>query len=286
MKQGLGIFEKLGDRMRSVAAMENLFWESAIPTGILGLDERIGGFRPGELIVLASEQPWLHMSLMQLFIESVAIKQQRPVAVIRNGQNLRDYCRSCFLSNDAVPWSWGMQPVSGGEPDWSKLQDIVDAPIYITQPPHSIGIDYLLKEADKLSGAVGQLGLVVIDGIDYINVWSQCDAGAGNPASSWAMISSALKQMATHLKCPIVVDTRIINRQPESGYLTHPGLRDLPYEGALSNSADLVLLLQDFSYLQNGMRARLETRFSRNGLLASAEFDYQSENNAWIELRH
>lgn len=284
MTKNLGIFEKLSDAMQRVAAMEILYWESVIPTGLSGIDQRIGGFRPADLIVVASEEPWMHASLTQIFVESVAVKQRLPVVVIRLGHDLSKYCEQTFKAKEAVQRAWGSKPGEQKEPDWSKLTALTEAPIYITQPLPSADIDYLFQEVEKLAESIGQLGLIVIEGIERLNIWAKATSSITNPGERWASVSANLKQLATYLKCPLVVDVRIDNQRPDDGHLTNPGLSDLPYEGALANCADLVLMLQDFSYLRVGTRASLETRFSRTGLVARTELDYLSETGRWIEV--
>lgn len=284
MTQNLGIFEKLSDTMQRVATMEIRFWESVIPTGLSGIDQRTGGFRSADLVILASEQPWLHASLTQVFVESVAVKQRLPVVVIRLGHDLRNYCEQAFKAKESVQWAWGTKLGENKEPDWPKLTALTEAPIYITQPLPGADIDYLFQEVEKFAESIGQLGLIVIEGIERLNIWAKATSSITNPGERWASVSANLKQLATYLKCPLVVDVRIDNQRPDDGHLTNPGLSDLPYEGALANCADLVLMLQDFSYLREGTRACLETRFSRTGLVARTELDYLSELGTWVEV--
>ncbi len=284
MTQNLGIFEKLSDTMQRVATMEIRFWESVIPTGLSGIDRKIGGFRSADLVILASEQSWMHASLTQVFVESVAVKQRLPVVVIRLGHDLRNYCEQVFKAKGAMQWAWGTKLGENKEPDWSRLTALTEARIYITQPLPGADIDYLFQEVEKLAESIGQLGLIVIEGIERLNIWAKATSSITNPGERWASVSANLKQLAAYLKCPLVVDVRIDNQRPDDGHLTNPGLSDLPYEGALANCADLVLMLQDFSYLREGTRACLETRFSRTGLVACTELDYLSELGTWVEV--
>ncbi len=86
MEQRFGIFERLDNVMKRTAIIEMLFWESTIPSGLNGFDTKVGGFRPGELVVLASEEGWLRPKLTQVFIESCAIRHNLPVVVVRLGK--------------------------------------------------------------------------------------------------------------------------------------------------------------------------------------------------------
>lgn len=264
MAQGTGIFEPINEAMKRLAAFEPLFWDSVLPSGLAGLDARMGGFRPGELIILASEENWAHDRLTKVFIESAAIKNKSPVAVVRLGHGIRDWCAPIFKSPQSEAWA--------------------QAPIYITEPRTGVAIQILVQEIEQLARAVGSLGLIVIDGIDHLNVWADSQFNAENPGASWAAVSSALKWLANNHQCPVIVETSIQNKQPENGHLSEPGLRDLAYEGALANSADLVLMLHDFVCTENGHTASLRSSYCRSGLGVWIDLCSTYETQTWQEI--
>ena len=284
MAQNFGIFERLDNVMKRTAIVEMLFWESTIPSGLNGFDTKVGGFRPGELVVLASEDGWLRPKLTQVFIESCAIRHNLPVVVVRLGYGSRDWCAQLFKSKGAVPWSWGINATSNTEPEWKCLEALLQAPIYVTEPIPGSGIEYLDKEIEKLADALGGLGLIIIDGIDYLNIWEDTQFNTRNPGASWSVVSSKLKWMAINRKCPVIIDTKVENANPDNGRLSEPTLRNLSYEGAIANSADHVLMLHDISCVPDGHSAILRTVFSRSGLGAWVDLHYSSENHSWREI--
>jgi len=264
MTQSSGIFEKLNEAMERTAAMEPVFLDSALPSGLPELDASMGGFRPGELIVLASEEIWAHDRLTKVFVESAAIKNKRPVAVIRLGHGIRDWCTSIFKSPQSEAWA--------------------QAPIYITEPKTGIAIQNLVQEVEQLAREAGPLGLIVIDGIDHLNIWADTQFSANNPGGSWASVSSALKWLAINQKCPVIVETRIQNRHTENGHIPEPWLRDLAYEGALANGADLVLMLQDFACSEKGHTVSLRSAYCRSGLGVWIDLYCTHETQLWQEI--
>ena len=264
MTQSSGIYETLNEAMERTAAMEPLFWDLALPSGLPGLDASMGGFRPGELVVLASEEIWAHDRLTKVFVESAAIKNKRTVAVIRLGHGIRDWCTSIFKSPQSEDWA--------------------QAPIYITEPKTGIAIQNLVQEVEQLARTVGPLGLIVIDGIDHLNIWADRQFSADNPGGGWASVSSALKHLAINQKCPVIIETRIQNRHPENGHIPEPGLIDLAYEGALANSADLVLMLQDFACSEKGHKVSLRSAYCRSGLGAWIDLHCTYETHLWQEI--
>ena len=172
------------------------------------------------------------------------------------------------MANDPLNRAWGKKSIHLQKPDWSSLEQLMHAPIYIVQPIPGAGIEYVDQEVEKLVKSLGKVGLIVIDGIDHINIWANGHYRAENPGASWAEVSAKVKWMALTCRCPVIADTRIVNSNPDEGAMPNPTIWDLPYQGALANSADLICLLDGFSYLRHGSLFRLRTSFSRNGLYA------------------
>lgn len=283
MTRDLGIFEPLAERMRKTAAKEILFWESVIPSGIAALDAQIGGLRPGELTLLASEDAFINSQISQVLIESVAVTHQLPVIVVLVGTDVREFNAQLFRRKDSRSRSWGGNNRSIAEPEWAELQQLMAAPIYVSQPVPGVGIDYIDEEIEKLVSALGQVGLIVIDGIDHLNIWANPQYRSENPGASWAAVSAQAKWMALRHRCPVVIDTRILNTSPDTGHLHHATLRDFPYQGALANSTDLVCILEGFSYLQQGRAFQLRTAFSRNGLYAQIDLHHDEKEDRIVE---
>ncbi len=278
LKMDKGIFETLGESMRKTAAKEILFWESAIPTGIAALDERIGGLRPRELTLMAYEDALIYPLVLQQLIESVAVTQKLPVLVICFGTGLREFNVELFRAKDPQSHVWGRKGANDAEPGWKNLEPWLAAPIYVTQPIPGAGFEYLEHEIDKLVDRLGKVGLIVIEGIDHLNIWANPQYRSENPGASWADLSARAKWLAMSHNCPVVLDTRIVNNTPDAGHLANPTTRELPYQGAVANSADLVCFLEKFSYLQNGRAFQLRTGFSRNGLYALVDLVHDHDS--------
>ena len=284
MAQRFGIFERLSDVMKKMAFREAFFWETAISSGLDGFDARVGGFRPGELVVLASEEGWARPKLTQVFIESCAIKHNLPVVVVRLGYGFRDLCDQLFKSKGAVPWSWGSNAASNVEPDWKCLEALAQAPIYVTELIPEADLEYLEREIKVLNDSLGGIGLIVIDGIDHLNIWSDIQFKPHYLGANWSIVSSTLKWMAINQKCPVIIDTKIEYDNRANGHLDDLTIRHLPYEGAIANCADLVMILENFSYSSDGNTASLRTAFSRSGAKAWVDLHYSNENYSWREI--
>lgn len=283
MNQDLLCIETLGESMRRTVAQESLFWESAIPSGIGELDAQTGGLRPGELTLLASEDAFITSKIAQKFIESVAIVQKLPVIVICAGSGLREFCGQLIRGGDSKNRQWGRSPRNIAEPDWENLKRLTEAPIYVTQPIPSAGIDFIDQEIEKLVGVLGNVGLIVIEGIEHLNIWANPEYRSENPGASWAAVSAKAKWMALMHRCPVILDARVVNNCPETGHLANPTVIDLPYQGALANSADIAYFFEKFSYMKQGRAFQLRTAFSRNGLYALMDLFHNEETDQIVE---
>lgn len=282
LKMDTGIFETLGESMRKTAAKEFLFWESAIETGIAGLD-RIGGFQPGELTIVASEDNLITPRLLQLFIESVGVTQQLPVIIVRLGHGLRDLCCQLFRFKDPESQFWGINRSKTAEPNWSKLEALMQAPIYVTESITGADINYIDLQIERVAKTLGEVGLIVIEGIDYLNVWADTEYRSENPGVAWSRVSAEAKLMALSHKCPVILNTRVVNKDYYAEPLNNPSIRDLPYEGALANSADVVLIADRFSGQLSGRCFDLRTVFSRNGRYALVEMRHSGDTDDLTE---
>ena len=54
-----GNFERLGDSLMMSSAAEEKLWSNLRSTGYSSLDQQLGGLRPGELVVIASQFDWM-----------------------------------------------------------------------------------------------------------------------------------------------------------------------------------------------------------------------------------
>lgn len=273
-----GFFDRLGDVLREHENAETMFWAELRPTGYAKLDESIGGFRSGELIVVTGQPGSFLEELNLQFIESVAVTLNLPVAHALAGKSVRSLAGAWMFRHQSCRYrgSWSR---NRDKPDLTKLQAIIDSPIYVRD---FTGLDLyqLTGNLQSLAKGFERMGLIVIDGIKYINRWH--GSSEELPEARWADVSFELKALAKATNCPVIVTSWLYPRKDDRPVIEVPTMRNLPHEGALACSADLVLALDCPQHNVSGEPALLNVVYSRHGLYGSVELQFESQTR-WLE---
>jgi len=217
-------------------------------TGFSAIDDEIGGFRAGELIVLASRPSMGKTAISMVTVGDVAINQKLSVAVFSMKLDKETYANQ--LVTTLVNYRQSKEKSAGsierkGELRAEFKKEIKSAQIYVDDSP-SLNVRSLERRCYDLSLECSQLGLVVIDGFELMSPDPKCSDKVINAIST----SKKLRQLAKEIKCPILITT-ILSRRLEHRKFKQPILSDLKLEGALGKYADRLLFLyrpQAFDY--------------------------------------
>lgn len=209
-------------------------------TGFLAIDDAIGGFRAGELIVLASRPSMGKTSISMITVGDVAINQKLPVAVFSMKHDKEKYAQR--LITKLVNHRQSTEKSAGSTERKNKLiteisTEIKSAQIYVDDSP-SLSLKSLVRHCHELVLECGQLGLVVIDGFELMSPDPKCSDKVMNAIST----SKKLRQLAKEMNCPVLITT-ILSRRLEHRKFKQPILSDLKLDGALSKYADRLLFL-------------------------------------------
>jgi replicative DNA helicase len=281
MDSSLGYFESIGDLLTNSQHREEQFWSDLRKTGYIHLDKTLGGFRPGELVVIGSQYNWLLPNLFLQMIETVAITEKRPVLYIRIGQNLRNLVGSWFKRTEANP-AWRDSNRNSFEFDAGKTSEIRDAPIYVLDA-HGFSLQFLQNAIDSCAKSFKELGLIVIDGLEHLDIWSGI-SDISVPAR-WAHVSSELASLASRHQCPVVVDSSVNSIEADGSKVVLPTIRHFPNGSAIAASADHVLVLEAVDGVMSGEPAELYSVYSHNGILCSGmQLNFAYETGRWLEV--
>lgn len=281
MDHSIGYFETLKDLLDKSQMREEFFWSDIRKTGFKQLDKDLGGLRPGELVVIASEQDWLLPGLFLQMIDNVAIKEQRPVLHIRIGKDVRSLVGSWYKRTEADK-GWHEDRNNIGEPDSHKLSEYAEAPIYVLDA-HGYSFQNISHAINACAKSVNPIGLIVIDGLKHLNVW------AGLPDISlearWADISQELKSLAITYQCPVLVDEHVNAHEKDGTRVEVATLRNLSHGAAIATSADHVLILEAVDGMVSGEPADLYSAYSHNGMSCRwMPLRYEYERDRWVEV--
>lgn len=208
-----------------------------IRTGFRRLDETInGGFKPGQLIVLAA-RPSVGKTAVMLQLANKAALTGNPVEIFSLEMTCQELCERLLFSTGKVKPYQITQAIM----EWQAFADaegeLKPLPIYIND--FSRALDDIVS---RLTQAVKQ-GRCKIAFIDYLGLF-QDTLNLGNTKlyQVIARITGTLKAVAKRLGIPIVVlcqlnrDQARMNRAPE--------LFDLRDSGSIEQDSDIVIMLE------------------------------------------
>ena len=238
---------------------------ATIQTGLRDLDRCIGGFRPGQLIVLAA-RPSVGKSALAAQIAIHAAKESSNVLFVSLEMTSQETVSRAL----AMETSLDMRRILDGDlasHEIQKAEQIATAyksiPLLI-EDKRGLNIDRLAMLI-RSTAARKKLGLVVIDYLGLI---------AGDKRKprweSITEISNSLKTLAQTESIPILALCQL-NRDSEGEV---PKLSHLRDSGAIEQDADCVLLLHREK--RNAVESELFIAKNRNGPIARIELEYHA----------
>ena len=239
----------------------------ALRTGIRGIDRRLNGLEPGDLIVMAG-RPGAGKSAVAVQIALNIAERRDPDNVAREGvafislEMMAGQIAQRAISN--VCWSVGKTKVEYKEiRKATDLKDhqleamenarrhLRDLPLVIEQEG-SLTLAQIGARLRRIKGGMEAQGKELKLGIvDYLQI-IKAPKGMSNREREVAEISAGLKAMAKDIGIPILALAQL-SRQVEARKLEdrRPQLSDLRESGAIEQDADCVLsLFREAYYLQ------------------------------------
>ncbi|MBM3785642.1 MAG: replicative DNA helicase [Acidobacteria bacterium] len=211
-------------------------------TGFLKLDEMTGGFRPGELIILAA-RPAMGKTALALNVgQYVAMNPAQPKAVAvfsleMSNESLltRMICAQARVSQTKFREGY----LNGDERRLLQKAtiDLARAPIYIDDSSNITLIDIHAKL--RRIAREAELGLVIVDYLQLMSTPGRSE----NRTQEVSQLSRGLKLLSKELKCPFFVLSQL-SRAPETRPGDHrPQLSDLRESGSIEQDADMVMFV-------------------------------------------
>jgi replicative DNA helicase len=223
------------------------------PSGFRDLDDKTGGFQPGNLIVIAARPAMGKSTLVCDFAQNVAMKHQKPVALFSLEMSEMELAHR-FIGSQSRISSDRLRKGKVASKDWPKVvkacNQLESAPLWIDDSS-DLGLLELRAKARRLhaqerSRGHEGLGLVIVD---YLQLMRSDDARA-NRVEQVAQFSRGLKILARELNVPVIGISQL-SRAPEQRPDKRPILSDLRESGAIEQDADLVgFLYRDEYYNQ------------------------------------
>ena len=172
-------------------------------TGIQEIDAICGGMRPGEFWVVAGK-PSRGKSVLMLQIAAKFIADGKPIAI--HSLEMMNHEVIGRLISVMTHTNYGSitQPRTAAKHELQKIQrgveQISNAPLWIDSSSNQ-SIDSIAAEAERIRDLHGSLDLVVVD---YLQLIRGARSSRESREEEVARVSGGLKQLAKHLKCPVI----------------------------------------------------------------------------------
>jgi len=215
-----------------------------VSTGFPLLDEYLGGFQKGDLIILASRPSLGKTALALTFARHIAINEELPVAIFSLEMS-KDQVIDRLIAAEAGVSLWrlrtGRLMYEGDINELSMISEAMDrlnqAPIYIDDTPNlnTLQIRTMVR---KLKHMIGEIGIIIIDYLQLIKSHKSYDSRVQEITE----ISKSLKELARELNVPVLAISQL-SRAPEQRISQIPKLSDLRESGSIEQDADVVLFI-------------------------------------------
>jgi replicative DNA helicase len=243
---------------------------AGLSTGLIDLDQKIGGMHPSDLIILAARPSMGKTALACNIAFDVARHyawEPQPDGSKKtvNGGVVAFFSVEMSAEQLAMRLLAEVSGVSGdrlrkGEIDASEFGRVRDAALEIQEAPlyidatGGITIAKLAARARRLKRMVG-LDLIIVD---YLQLVTGGDGKSDNRVQEVSMITQGLKALAKELSVPVMALSQL-SRQVENREDKKPQLSDLRESGSIEQDADMVMFVYRESYYLSRMEPRENT---------------------------
>jgi replicative DNA helicase len=245
-----------------------------VPSGFSGLDRLTGGFKAGELIIVAA-RPSVGKTALAIQMARHAAGHGHPTGLFSLEMS------SPQLAIRILSGSAGIntrQPIA--EEAFERAAEVAVEqrylPLWIDDTPTATPVELRLR-ARRLISEHRDLGLLIVD---YLQL-AHCKADSRE--REVAEISRNLKALARELQLPVVALAQL-NRQSEGRDSGKPRLSDLRDSGAIEQDADTVIFLwRAGSEIHPVEAINVSVAKQRNGPLGDFVLDFHRGRTMFVE---
>ena len=257
-----------------------------VPTGFIDLDRKLGGLRPGQLVIVAARPAMGKTSFALNLASNMAIQYDKKVGIFTMEMEsdevlMRMMSSASEVSMDNMLKGFGMNQkkmlrIAGAAEVLSGKE------IYIDDSGANTILDIRAKSR-RLKAELKGLDVIVID---YIQLMSS-NRNRENRQQEISEISRSLKILAKELGLPVIALSQL-NRGLESRPDKRPMLSDLRESGAIEQDADIVICIyRDEVYNEETEEpgiAEIIIRKNRHGATGTIKLRFLNEFTAFRDL--
>ncbi len=256
------------------------------PSGFKDLDEKTGGFQPGNLIVIAARPSMGKSALVANIAENAVLgagapgAKGHPVALFSLEMSESELAQR-FVASQARIKGEDLRRGRVAEARWPKIleacQRLGDAPLFVDDSSDT-GVLEVRAKARRLHHQVdGGLGLIIVD---YLQLMRH-EGRVESRVEQVGQISRGLKGLARELNVPVIALSQLSRAVEQRGGDKKPILSDLRESGQIEQDSDLVIFIYREEYYDKESERPGEADIiiakHRNGPVGEVVLTFQKE---------
>lgn len=257
---------------------------SGISTGFIDVDRMLNGLNKSDLIILAARPSMGKTAFALNVAQNVALDAGKTAVVFSLEMPAKQLLRRMFSAVGNID-SHNIRTGQMKPEDWERLTNAIgiisEAPIKIID--EAFTLSQIRADARKLKREIGELGVIVIDYLQLINV----EGNFATPNERVSHISRSLKLLARELDVPIIALSQL-SRAVEQRNDKRPMLSDLRDSGSIEQDADVVMFLYCDDYYDKESPkknvAELIIGKQRNGPVGTCEMLFLRNYSKFLPL--
>ncbi|MCX6111788.1 MAG: replicative DNA helicase [Proteobacteria bacterium] len=218
---------------------ENLL---GVSTGYKDIDQLTGGFKPGQLIIIAARPSMGKTALAMNFARNSAIRHNNSIAVFSLEMSKEEVLGRLIGSEARIDIT---RLTSGRieENEWGKLTEaasrLSESMIFIDDTS-SLTPGEIRSRCRRIKAQYGKLDMVIVDYLQLMR--PGIGSKSQNREQEIADISRTLKALAKEMHIPVIALSQL-NREVDKRTDKRPFLSDLRESGAIEQDADMIIFI-------------------------------------------
>jgi len=258
--------------------------QNVISTGFGEIDEKIKGFKSGDLVIVAG-RPGMGKTTWALNIASHNIFKGKTVLMFSLEMTNEQLIKKIISSDSGLTID---KMMSGGmsQTEWTTFKDhkekLSKTNLYVYDKS-PITIETLINKTKSIQ-AVKDIDLIVVDYLQLLMTSNKAPSNSDSRTASMTYISNLLKGLAKDVGCPLISLSQL-NRGVESRTDKRPVLSDLRDSGSIEQDADMVIMLYRGDYydsLETG-NSEVIVRKNRMGELGEFELGFDGSRSKFLD---
>jgi len=258
-----------------------------LSTGFNSFDERLSGFQPTQLIIIAGRPGMGKTSFGLNILQHIALREQKPVAMFSLEMS-KEQLSTRLMCAEARVDSQKTRTGQLSTKDFEKLAEAAErlskSPIFIDDTP-GVTLTEILAKCRRVKMEHG-LSLVMIDYLQLMNSSKRTE----NRQQEISEITRSVKLMAKELNLPVLLLSQLSRASEKRNKDERmPVLSDLRESGSIEQDADVVIFLHRENYYDEeadkGL-AKVKIAKQRNGPTGVIDMVWNGEYTRFQESEY